>query len=329
MLCFGLLLAGLLPMEAYAQAMAQVTWVQGTVEQYVQGAPPPRPVSVGTQLGQGDRLVTKANASVEFRLPDGSLVKVGELATVNLQEIQFDPSTGKKSTVVGLVWGKVRAVVTKLTAKRDRFEIHLPKGVAGVTGTNLGGEVGPGFEEALNFDGGVETQDPCRQHPVPPGHFARMRERCFEPPLPIPPDRLSEWNRLMAFQTGAPGAQPPLDVAMDAHTNVDSLSFTLDVAVDLALGAIEEPIVQRMLIPPGSQEGAPVYPPYRQEPPAAQEDFGGPPMPTPPPPPSPLPPPEPGPPPPPEPGPLPPPEPGPPPPPPPCEKPPCGRGGNI
>ncbi len=306
------MLLGIVPTQAEAQATAQVTWVQGSVEQYVQGAPPPRPVSFGTILGQGDRLVTKANASVEFRLPDGSLVKVGELATVNLQEIPFDPSTGKKGTILGLVWGKVRALVGKIAAPRDRFEIHTPTGIAGVTGTDWGSEVGaPPVEDFLNFDGGVAGGGRTElRRAIPSGHWGRLIDGRLGDPQPIPPHVLEAWNREMPFQTGTPTAQ--------------------DAQIDLALGALEDPLLQRTLFPPGTQEGAPVFPPYKQEPPAAQTDFGGPPMPVPPPlPPKPEPP-TPEPPAPPIPTPEPPPLPPPPgPPPPPCDKPPCRRGFDI
>lgn len=50
-------------------------------------------------------------------------------------------------------------------------------------------------------------------------------------------------------------------------------TMTLDESIDMVLGALESPNVQRLLVPPGTQEGAPVYPPYKQEPPAAQSDF--------------------------------------------------------
>lgn len=46
-----------------------------------------------------------------------------------------------------------------------------------------------------------------------------------------------------------------------------------DETVDMALGAIEAPVVQPLLVPPGVQRGIPPFPPYKQEPPAAQRDF--------------------------------------------------------
>ncbi len=50
-------------------------------------------------------------------------------------------------------------------------------------------------------------------------------------------------------------------------------SLAADEAVDAALGAFQDPVVRRALIPPGTQEGPSLFPPYRQQPPAAQEDL--------------------------------------------------------
>jgi hypothetical protein len=48
-----------------------------------------------------------------------------------------------------------------------------------------------------------------------------------------------------------------------------------DEVVDIALNAVEGPVVQPLLVPPGIQRGIPGFPPYKQEPPAAQRDFRG------------------------------------------------------
>jgi len=50
-------------------------------------------------------------------------------------------------------------------------------------------------------------------------------------------------------------------------------SLSADEAADLALGALEGPVVQRALVSPGRQEEPAVFPPYQQQPPAAQGDL--------------------------------------------------------
>lgn len=56
-------------------------------------------------------------------------------------------------------------------------------------------------------------------------------------------------------------------------TPVLAYGLTQDESIDLAMGVLEGPVYRRILIPPGTQEGAPLFPTYKQEPPATQEDF--------------------------------------------------------
>ncbi len=60
-----------------------------------------------------------------------------------------------------------------------------------------------------------------------------------------------------------------------------ALAMSLDERIDLAMNAIEGPVFHRTLVPYGTQEGAPLFPIYKQQPPAAQQDFRPPPPPPP------------------------------------------------
>jgi hypothetical protein len=64
-----------------------------------------------------------------------------------------------------------------------------------------------------------------------------------------------------------------LPAAVDAQAVASARTLSPDEALDVALGSLEEPIGQRAPVPPGRQEVAPLFPPYKQQPPAAQEDF--------------------------------------------------------
>jgi hypothetical protein len=58
-----------------------------------------------------------------------------------------------------------------------------------------------------------------------------------------------------------------------------ALAMSLDERIDLAMNAIEGPVFHKTLVPYGTQEGAPLFPIYKQQPPAAQQDFRPPPPP--------------------------------------------------
>jgi hypothetical protein len=67
------------------------------------------------------------------------------------------------------------------------------------------------------------------------------------------------------------GATVPAPAHAQGARPVAGLSA--DETLDLALGALEGPAVQRVLVPPGSSEGPAVFPPYQQQPPAVQGDL--------------------------------------------------------
>jgi hypothetical protein len=58
-----------------------------------------------------------------------------------------------------------------------------------------------------------------------------------------------------------------------AQSGVALAGRSTNELVDIALNALEGPVVQPLLVPPGAQRGIPAFPPYKQEPPAAQRDF--------------------------------------------------------
>jgi hypothetical protein len=58
-----------------------------------------------------------------------------------------------------------------------------------------------------------------------------------------------------------------------AQTGAAAAGRSPDEAIDVALNAIEGPVLQPFAIPPGQRRGIPPFPPYKQEPPAAQRDF--------------------------------------------------------
>lgn len=76
------------------------------------------------------------------------------------------------------------------------------------------------------------------------------------------------WGRLLALLVmGLAGA------TSWAQTGVAPAGRSPDEAIDVALDAIEGPVLQRLAVPPGVPRGILPFPPYKQEPPAAQRDF--------------------------------------------------------
>jgi hypothetical protein len=59
----------------------------------------------------------------------------------------------------------------------------------------------------------------------------------------------------------------------DAQVTTPPGRLSSDESIDVALGALEEPTLQRAPVPFDRKEIAPLVPPYKQQPPASQEDF--------------------------------------------------------
>lgn len=54
---------------------------------------------------------------------------------------------------------------------------------------------------------------------------------------------------------------------------MSSNSVAADIKVDKALKALNPPVLQPVLYPPDEAKGAPAWPLYKEQPPAAQQDF--------------------------------------------------------
>jgi hypothetical protein len=78
-----------------------------------------------------DAVKTERGGRARLRLEDGSILNVGSQAS--LVVVKHDP--GKQQTDLDLIYGKVRADVTKIATPDGHFEIHTKVAVCGVVGT--------------------------------------------------------------------------------------------------------------------------------------------------------------------------------------------------
>jgi len=78
-----------------------------------------------------DTIKTDRGGRARIRLGDGSVLNVGSQASMVVTK--HDP--GKQQTDLELIYGKVRADVTKISSPEGHFEIHTKVAVCGVVGT--------------------------------------------------------------------------------------------------------------------------------------------------------------------------------------------------
>src|SRR5215471_2938277 len=78
-----------------------------------------------------DTVKTDKGGRARIRLSDGSVLNIGSQASMVVTK--HDP--GKQQTDIELIYGKVRADVTKINTPDGHFDIHTKVAVCGVVGT--------------------------------------------------------------------------------------------------------------------------------------------------------------------------------------------------
>jgi hypothetical protein len=95
-------------------------------------------VVVGSSLFAGDRVRTRPNSRLKLVFRDDSIVDVGPGTEVVVAGLLFNPDAGEYRTAIGVVTGKLRALVSEYyRAPNSRYEIETPTAVAGVRGTEF------------------------------------------------------------------------------------------------------------------------------------------------------------------------------------------------
>ena len=85
-----------------------------------------------------DTLVAMPNSRLTVLLKDQSQFTMGAASKLTLEKNLYDPAAGTRETVVGMVAGKARFVVTKLAKGKDEdFQVKTPLAVIGVRGSDF------------------------------------------------------------------------------------------------------------------------------------------------------------------------------------------------
>ena len=134
---FAALLAALVVgARAGAQAKtAQVSALEGKAEKARDGARF-TPLSVGTGVAQGDQLRTRDDSRLELKFSDGSVLRMGPKAKVQLTEALFGGPARRKMTAK-LFFGNLWAKVTSAIQGEQKFQVETENAVAGVRGTTF------------------------------------------------------------------------------------------------------------------------------------------------------------------------------------------------
>ena len=99
----------------------------------------------GNKLYTYDTLISEEQSKAQAKLNDGSFITMGPYTKLVFDKSVFDPSKPARNSLLSLLFGKARFIVTKLANFRDsRFNVKTPTAVAGVRGSDFAICVAPG-----------------------------------------------------------------------------------------------------------------------------------------------------------------------------------------
>jgi FecR-like protein len=99
----------------------------------------------GNKLYTHDTLISEEQSKAQAELNDGSFITLGPYTKIVFDKSVYDPSKPARNSLLNLIFGKARFIVTKLANFRNsRFKVRTPTAVAGVRGSDFAICVAPG-----------------------------------------------------------------------------------------------------------------------------------------------------------------------------------------
>lgn len=130
------LLVALVAATAQAQSAGVIATLDGTVEIGRAGAWMPAAIGAAVEVGDSIRTGTPGRVRISFR--DDSVVNIGDGSQLTIDDSVFDPDAGEARSVLDLLNGKVRAIVSEhYKEPRATYEIRTVTAVSGVRGTDF------------------------------------------------------------------------------------------------------------------------------------------------------------------------------------------------
>jgi len=112
----------------------------------------------GNSLYTRDTLISGEQSKAQAKLNDGSFITIGPYSKILFDKSVFDPSKPTRNSLLNLLFGKARFIVTKLANFRNsQFRVKTPTAVAGVRGSDFAISVAPGSPLTTTIMTGQET----------------------------------------------------------------------------------------------------------------------------------------------------------------------------
>ncbi len=195
--CAALVALAAVPALAAPAAVVEGVQMPAWVERAVAGAVRRQPLAPGMELRAGDEVRTGAGSRLYIKLGEGSLVKLGENASLRILDIAPERG-GFFKAALNVLEGAFRFTTDLLAQERRRdVSIRVATVTAGIRGTDLWGKSSPEREIVCLIEGKIEvgaegeapvTLDQARQ-------FYRRDKGQTQPVGFVDPVQLAQWAR--------------------------------------------------------------------------------------------------------------------------------------
>ena len=194
---------------APALAWSQAAVVEGVqMPAWVERGGARTPLSPGMQLRQGDQLRTGGGSRLLLRLSEGSMVKLGENASLRVTELS--PTKELFKGALAVLEGAFRFTTTALGVnKRRDININVATVTAGVRGTDLWGKSVPTRQVVCLIEGKIEVGAPG-ETPVALDQSRQFYQRVNDQTQPVgfvEPAQLGEWAKETEIEAGKGAAR--------------------------------------------------------------------------------------------------------------------------
>ncbi len=127
------------------EAIGTVRAIKGTVLTIHRDEKTAYILKKGNKLYTSDTLISEEQSKAQAELKDGSFITLGPYTKMVFDKSIYDPSKPTRNSLLNLLFGKARFIVTKLANFRNsRFNVKTPTAVAGVRGSDFAICVAPG-----------------------------------------------------------------------------------------------------------------------------------------------------------------------------------------
>lgn len=208
-LCAAFMAAAAGAAQAAAAAVVEGVQMPAWVERAQVGGPRRQPLAPGMALRGGDELRTGVGARVYVKLAEGSLVKLGENASLRILELAPERG-GFFKAALHVLEGAFRFTTDLLAKQRRRdVSIRVASVTAGIRGTDLWGKSVPEKQIVCLIEGkievGAEGEAPVLMDE--PRQFYQRLKGETQPVGFVEPTQLAQWARETEIADGRGAAR--------------------------------------------------------------------------------------------------------------------------